>query len=229
MVKLIIFDLDDTLYDCSNTLVVRGRRRVARTIAGIINCTEEEAYLLQSEIEEEYGTKVNIYEKIVAIYRLPRKYIREFLEEFIQIEISDITPFPDVITILKKLKAQGYTLALVTSGEEQIQTRKIEVLGLSGSYFDDILIARRDTPPTKKDHFRNIIQRYRVKQEEIICVGDKIDDELTAGKSLGITTVMIEHGRHYKAYVKEPEKHIKPDYFIKNISCLHNVLAMRDL
>ena len=66
------------------------------------------------------------------------------------------------------------------------------------------------------------MQRYNLKPEEIICVGDKIDDELTAGKSLGIITVMFEHGRHFKAYLKEQDKHIKPDYFIKHIKNLLN-------
>ncbi|MBI5677614.1 MAG: hypothetical protein HZC52_03805 [Planctomycetes bacterium] len=64
-IKAIIFDLDDTLYDCSGTLVVRGRRQVAKTIARLINSSEEEAYHLQVEMEEKYGVKANIYEKIV--------------------------------------------------------------------------------------------------------------------------------------------------------------------
>lgn len=229
-VKLVILDLDDTLYDCSNTLVVQGRRRVAKTIAEITNCTEEEAYLLQSEIEEKYGTKVNIYEKIAALYHLPKRYVRELSEEFIHIEISGITLFPDVVNTLVQLKVQGYKLVLVTSGEEQIQRRKIALLGLlRDAYFDDILIAGRDIPPTKKDHFKDIIQRYNLRHEEIICVGDKIDDELTAAKSLGIITVMLKHGRHYKAYVKEPGKHIKPDYFIKHIKELLCVFDIQSL
>ncbi len=51
-IKAIIFDLDDTLYDCSGTLVVRGRRQVAKTIARLINSSEEAAYQLQLDMEE---------------------------------------------------------------------------------------------------------------------------------------------------------------------------------
>lgn len=60
-IKAIIFDLDDTLYDCSGTLVLQERRQIARTIARITHCPEEEAYLLQLETEEKYGIKANIW------------------------------------------------------------------------------------------------------------------------------------------------------------------------
>ena len=122
-IKAIIFDLDDTLYDCSGTLVLQGRRQVAKNIAKIINCSEGEAYTLQMEIEKKYGTIVDIYEKIVALYNLPNSYIKELLEEFIHIDISNISLFPDVTDTLIQLKVQGYKLILVTSGEKEIKNK----------------------------------------------------------------------------------------------------------
>ncbi|NUO09217.1 MAG: hypothetical protein HUU08_11145 [Candidatus Brocadia sp.] len=50
--RTIIFDLDDTLYDCSGTLVLQGRKHAAKMIAGLINCSEDEAYYLQLEMED---------------------------------------------------------------------------------------------------------------------------------------------------------------------------------
>lgn len=223
-IKAIILDLDDTLYDCSGTLVLQGRRQVAKNIAKIINCSEEEAYNLQVEIEKKHGTRVNIYEKIVALYNLPNSYIKELLEEFIHIEISNIFLFPDVMDTLIQLKVQGYKLILVTSGEKEIQGRKINVLGLSGGYFDDIFVVDRNNCQIKKNCFLEVMRRYNLKPEEITCIGDKIDDELTASKSLGITAVMFEHGRHYEAYLREPHKYIKPDYSIKHIK---DILKLR--
>ena len=212
--------MDDTLYDCSGTLVLRGRRQAAKTIARIINCPEEEAYLLQLEMEEKYGTKANIYEQIVKLYNLSNTYAKELLKEFIHVDISNITLFPDVMDTLIQLKVQGYKLILVTSGEKQIQRKKIKALGLNDSYFDEIFIADRNNGQTKKDYFKEIMQRYDLNPEEIVCVGDKIDDELAASKSLGMITVMFKHGRHYKAYLKEQDKYIKPDYSIKHIKDL---------
>ncbi len=225
-IKVIIFDLDDTLYDCSGTLVVRGRRQVAKTIAKLINCSEEEAYQLQLDMEEKYGVKANIYEKIVSHYHLPGTYAQELLEEFVHTDISDITVFPDVIDTMIQLKGRGYRMVLVTSGDKEIQRKKIDVLGLNNRYFDDIVITERNKGQPKKACFQEIMKRYDLQAEEFVCVGDKIDDELTASQSLGMVTGMFEHGRHYNAYLKVQDKYIKPDYFIKHI---RNILELRIL
>ena len=225
-IRAIIFDLDDTLYDCSGTLVLRGRRQVAGKIARLIKCSEEEAYNLQMEMEEKYGVKANIYEKIVSHYHLPGTYAQELLEEFVHIDISDITVFPDVIDTMIQLKGRGYWVVLVTSGDKEIQRKKIDVLGLNNRYFDDIVITERNNDQSKKACFQEIMKRYDLQPEEVICVGDKIDDELAASKSLGMVTVMFEHGRHYKAYLKVQDKYIKPDYFIKHIK---DILELRIL
>src|SRR3990167_2948644 len=215
-IKAIIFDLDDTLYDCSGTLVVRGRRQVAKTIARLINSSEEEAYQLQLDMEEKYGVKANIYEKIVSHYHLPSTYAQELLEEFVYVDISDITVFPDVMDTMIQLKGRGYRMVLVTSGDKEIQRKKIDVLGLNNRYFDDIVITERNKGQPKKACFQEIMKRYDLQPEEVICVGDKIDDELAASKSLGMFTIMFEHGRHYKTYLKEQNMHIKPDYSIRD-------------
>ncbi len=225
-IRAIIFDLDDTIYDCSGTLVLRGRRQVAKTIAKLINCSEEEAYQLQLDMEEKYGVKANIYEKIVSHYHLPGTYAQELLEEFVHTDISDITVFPDVIDTMIQLKGRGYWVVLVTSGDKEIQRKKIDVLGLNNRYFDDIVITDRNKGQSKKACFQEIMKRYDLQPEEVICVGDKIDDELAASKSLGMVTLMFEHGRHYKAYLKVQDKYIKPDYFIKHIK---DILELRIL
>lgn len=227
-IRAIIFDLDDTLYDCSGTLVLRGRKQVAAKIAGLIKCSEEEVYNLQLEMEEKYGVRENIYEKIVSYYHLPNLCAQELLEEFVHVDISNIILFPDVTCTLMHLKSQGYLLILITAGEKQIQEKKIRILGLNNNYFDYILIADKNNEQTKTEYFKQIMQQYKLKPAEIICIGDKIDDELTAGKSLGMVTVMFEHGRHYKAYLKARDNYIKPDYFIRHIKdipelcCLNN-------
>ena len=117
-------------------------------------------------------------------------------------------------------------MVLVTSGDKEIQRKKIDVLGLNNRYFDDIVITERNNDQSKKACFQEIMKRYDLQPEEVICVGDKIDDELAASKSLGMVPIMFEHGRHYKAYLKVQDKYIKPDYFIKHIK---DILELRIL
>ena len=55
-IKAVIFDLDDTLYDCTGSLIDASRKRAARAMveAGL-PCTEEEVYRLQKELTDKYG------------------------------------------------------------------------------------------------------------------------------------------------------------------------------
>ena len=50
-IKAVIFDLDDTLYDCTGSLIDASRRRAARAMveAGLPS-TEEEVYQLQKDL-----------------------------------------------------------------------------------------------------------------------------------------------------------------------------------
>ncbi len=52
-IKAIIFDLDDTLFDCTHTLVDSARKRAAKAMVNEgLNCSEKEAYNKMNELIE---------------------------------------------------------------------------------------------------------------------------------------------------------------------------------
>ena len=71
-IRAVVFDLDDTLYDCSGELVESARRRAAAAMvrAGL-PCTEEEAYSVQAELEAEFGPKFDVFQRIAQRYSCP--------------------------------------------------------------------------------------------------------------------------------------------------------------
>ncbi len=160
-IKAIIFDLDDTLYDCSGTL--------------ISNTTE----------------------------------------------IKNISLFPDVINSINKLRQIGYKLILVTAGVKDMQERKIKVLGLERQFDETVII---NNSSGKEGCFKDIVSKYNLNPEQVLCVGDKIKDEIAAGKSLGMFTALIEHGRHYNFY-KSNTNEIVPDLHLSNVPDLLKHLA----
>jgi len=160
-IKAIIFDLDDTLYDCSGAL--------------ISNITE----------------------------------------------IKNISLFPDVINSINKLRQSGFKLILVTAGDKDMQERKIKVLGLERQFDETIII---NNSSGKEGYFKDILNKYNLIPEQVICVGDKIKDEIAAGKSLGMITALIKHGRHYNFY-KSNTNEIVPDLYLSNVPDLLKHLA----
>ncbi|MFN3466113.1 MAG: HAD family hydrolase [Candidatus Brocadiales bacterium] len=61
--------------------------------------------------------------------------------------------------------------------------------------------------------------------EEIMCVGDRIEDELAAATALGIPTAMLRHGRHYERFASSPQREMTPDFFINNVGELLDLIS----
>ena len=199
-IKAIIFDLDDTLYDCSGTLVLKSRKLAAKIISKAVKCSETEALKLQLELEDCLGPKADIFHKIANQYNLPEDFCEEISNTINTLEVEGTTLFPGTMASIDELKRTGYKLFLVTFGNREIQEKKIKVLDLE-SAFDEIIIT--ENPLGKEKCFKEILAKYGLEPEQVLCVGDKIKDEIEVGKRLGMSTALMKHGRHYHFYKSE--------------------------
>ncbi|GAB63971.1 MAG: uridine diphosphate-N-acetylglucosamine-binding protein YvcK [Candidatus Jettenia sp.] len=226
-IKAVIFDLDDTLYDCTGLLIDASRKRAAKAMveAGL-PCTEEEAYQLQKELSDKYGPYHLVFNEIVNKYRANTTLINIAYKAYNSSEVSEIKPFPDVIPTLKELKDRGYYLFLLSVGVHERQENKINILGLR-PYFDEIVINDQEIGPLMEDCIRNLIGRYTISPCETVMVGDKIRDELRIAKSLGMITIQMLHGR----YKNEPSmnEYDRPHYKIKRIFQVPTILQLNNV
>ncbi len=215
-IKAIIFDLDDTLYDCSGTLVLKSKRLAAKIISKAIKCSETEALKLQLELEDRLGPKADISHEIANQYNLPEEFSEEISNTINTMEVEGATLFPGTMASINEFKRTGYKLFLVTFGNREMQEKKIKALGLEMA-FDKIIIT--DKPMGKEKCFREILSKYDLKPEQVLCVGDKIKDEIEVGKKLGMHTALVKHGRHYNFHKSEITENA-PYTFINKISDL---------
>ena len=124
-IKAVIFDLDDTLYDCTGSLIDASRRRAAKAlVAAGLPCTEEEVYQLQTELTEKYGPYHLIFNEIVNKYNADNTLVTIAYKAYNSSEVSEIKPFPYVIPALKELKENGYKLFLLTVGVHERQEKR---------------------------------------------------------------------------------------------------------
>jgi putative hydrolase of the HAD superfamily len=199
-VKVIIFDLDDTLYDCSGTLVLKGKKLAAKIISKAIKCSESEALKLQLELEARLGPKADIAREIARLHNLPEEFCKEMTNTTNTLEVEGAVLFPDTMGSINELKRIGYKLFLVTFGNREMQEKKIKFLGLERT-FDEIIIT--ENTRGKEKCFKEILTKYSLEPEQVLCVGDKIKDEIEVGKKLGMFTALMKHGRHYHFYKSE--------------------------
>lgn len=226
-IKAVIFDLDDTLYDCTGLLIDASRRRAAKAMveAGL-PCSEEEVHSLQKELTEKHGPYYLVFNEIVNRYKADRKLVSLAYKAYNGSEVVDIKPFPDVIPTLQELKGKGYKLFLLTVGVYERQEKKIQILGLK-PYFDEIIINDQEIGLRMEDCILDILGRHSISTGETVMVGDRVRDELRVAKSMGMTTIQMLHGR----FKSEPvaNGYDKPDYKIKRIFQIPTILQLNNM
>ena len=226
-IKAVIFDLDDTLYDCTGSLIDASRRRAAKALveAGL-PCTEEEVYQLQTELSEKYGPYHLIFNEIVNKYNADNTLVTIAYKAYNSSEVSEIKPFPYVISTLKELKEKGCKLFLLTVGVHERQEKKINILGLK-PYFDEIIISDQEIGLPLENCMRDLIGRHTINFGEAVMVGDRVREELRIAKSLGMATIQMLHGR----FKNEPVVNgcDKPDYKIKRIFQITTILQLQNM
>lgn len=194
-IAAVIFDLDDTLYDCAGQLADAARRRAAKAMveAGL-PCSEEEAYRLQIDLTAKLGVRVNIFEHIAEQYKKGKELARAAYTAYNRSDVGEIKPFPDVIPTLRSLRAAGFKLFILTTGVFTRQKRKIDVLGLA-PYVDDCLIEDDELGRPREAAFLELLHRHALISKEVAVVGDRPHDEIRTANYLGMTTIQMLHGR----------------------------------
>jgi len=222
-IRAVIFDLDDTLYDCTGLLVEAARLRAAKAIveAGL-PCTPGEAYRKQLELEQQLGPRSRVLERLAGLYGLGTDAVRRAREAYNSDEVGDIEPFPDVVPTLHELRARGTRLFLVTDGVHRRQEAKIRVLGFEG-LFDSIVINDTERGRLLEECYEQILRDHSLQPDEVLVVGDRLHAEIKAANTLGIITCRMLHGR-YSAL--EPRGDLEePVYRVERIAQVLDIVS----
>ncbi len=223
-IKAVIFDLDDTLYDCTGLLVELSRRQAARAMVEEgLPLTVEEAHKLQEKMAEKFGPSFLVFDEIARMYGRGQELVKVALRAYNSSELSGIQPFPETIPTLKQLKLEKYKLFLVTSGLHDRQEKKINLLGIA-PFFDQVLIHDQETDFRLEDCYKGLLKKYNLAADEVVVVGDRLDVELQVAKRLGMFAVQMLHGHHkMDPYLQNGEG---PDYKIQKFYHLPTVLGL---
>ena len=138
MIKAIIFDLDDTLFDCTATLVDSARKRAAKAMLEN-DFPEKEAIIYNkiNQLSQKLGAKADVFGILCKEYGLDERHTNNIVEVALNAYNSNVVEniqlFDDVLPTLAKLR-NHYRLALVTSGAYARQKRKIQILNLEKEF-----------------------------------------------------------------------------------------------
>lgn len=166
MKKIIVFDLDDTLY-----YEVQFVESAFNYINGFLNnrFNINIKYQIESLIE---AKEFNLYDWIVSNTEINSKdfpltlYLNLYRYHFPSIQLTN-----DNEQLLKRLKALEYKLGIITDGRSITQRNKIKALGLEK--YIDIIIISEETGYSKPDkHNFQLIENYYPNSSNFTYIGD---------------------------------------------------------
>lgn len=187
MIKLIIFDLDDTLYKEKD--YVRSWFNVcSKYIAEKFNLSEKEVFdELMFSFKNHWRWKN--FNHIVLKFKLPYDELMKLVKIY-QKHLPDIQLKKSVVEWLKKLK-EKFQIVILTNAEIQGQKNKVEALWI-WHIVDKIYYASAEWSEFEKPHerfFLKILKDFKLNKDEVIMVGDDLEADIGGAHNVWIKSL----------------------------------------
>ncbi|MXV62020.1 HAD-IA family hydrolase [Natronorubrum sp. JWXQ-INN-674] len=200
--RVVLFDLDDTLYpyppckaagidaarataldlgydldrDAFEAFYQSGRREVKRELAGTA-ATHERFLYFKRALEERIGEP-----RVGDVLALGEAFWEAYLDE--------MELFDGVAETLETLRENDVAVGIVTNLTTRIQLRKVDQLGLEDHI--DLLLTSEETGREKPGSvmFTLALSRLESRPSEAVMVGDNVEADIVGANAVGLETVL---------------------------------------
>lgn len=199
MNKVMIFDLDDTLYDQLSGFEYAYYRHFGDTDIGVERLYRHFRLYSEELFEATQTGKLSVPDMhVVRITRavadfdiaLPEEKARAFQRDYEyaqqHIELSDT-----IIEMLEYLIEKDVKLGLLTNGESDRQRAKIKALGLNQYIPDSNMFVSAELGLSKPDPaiFETVGKQLEVDSSETYFIGDHFDNDILGAMQVGWKTI----------------------------------------
>lgn len=178
MIKAVLFDLDGTLFDSSSGIFHTANYTMKEL--GFEECHDERQLRkfvgppLRECFRITFNTPEEYLDRCVEVYR----------KEYRKTGMHMCYPYPGIIDLLKYLRLHGLKTGVCTLKYETLAIDIIKEKGLF-ELFDVIFGTDSQGKITKADSISNAINRLGVDKNEVLMVGDTLND-LNGAKEVGV-------------------------------------------
>lgn len=224
MIKLVIFDLDDTLYP-EIDFVKSG----FKTVAGVIS--------------EDFGFEVNkVYDLLIRTFEKDRKFVFNRVLEHLNIYSDDylskliylyrthkpeIRLYEDAKEIIPYLR-EDFLIGLITDGFPTTQRIKVKTLNIE-EIFDSIIYTGERGKDYEKPSilpFRDMIESFQIKPYEAVYIGDNVEKDFKGPRDLGMFSIKVLRPNGIYGNSIPPSKDFEPDFAISSLCELKKLLKV---
>ncbi|OSM94892.1 HAD family hydrolase [Lonsdalea populi] len=217
MVKLVIFDIDDTLLD-HRAGAMKAISALKQQLAELdyinekydfiifLHAYEKRNHTLWSQFEIGKITISDVLKKrfdyIFDWFDIRTQHKLIFEEVFWGNYISNCHLTNNWISLLQKIQSE-FHLIICSNGMKEIQLKKLEKHKII-TFFDRFYFG--DAHPNCKpniDFFIRILEDFRLRPEQAIMVGDSVENDILPCQKLGIKTLKYDGKTSFKKIYKE--------------------------
>jgi putative hydrolase of the HAD superfamily len=234
MIRAVLFDLDDTLFDyrgfmsgCENYLSgLIGQHLGIPPTRCLVALRQVKRNLYRSKPLDpaifDWGERIS--RTTAFLGRTPElDLVRGIFLEFWNRFLSIIEPYPDAIGTLSMIHNLGLRSAVISNGIREQQTRKVEALGLSplldGEFYSEDVGRNKPARPV----FQHALRGVGVDPAESLMVGDLCHVDVKGGRASGMLTCWLRIGAYSHLTPKNESE--EPDYTIPRLTDLSAILS----
>jgi len=190
--KLILFDIDHTLFDTKHYLTT-----CFETIGASLHVQDKSAFIAQAFKLYREKRKLNYFQPEQFLEDLLKMTGSEGPSESLQFIFTDETIinnalYPDVENTLKTLSTQGILLGVFSAGHDSLQRLKIKSIShlLEEEHIHILEVKNKQETPL-------FVEKYAT---DVVCLVDDLPEVLKAmkKKSPAVTTILIDRDGKYR-------------------------------
>jgi len=207
-INAVIFDLDDTLLDRTQTFSLYIEYFYEKFLMNKISLYEKQKaiqYLINID-KNGYENRSLFYNKIIDKWNLeynPKELENNWIENFHKFTVPSLKLFE----ILEYLKHK-YVLGIITNGLTYMQKEKIKALKIK-EYFKEILISEDiGIKKPDKEIFLLCCERLNIIPSEAVYIGDNIEIDIMGAKNAGLNGIWLNKfniKNNYKMVIEDLE------------------------
>lgn len=224
-IRVIIFDLDNTLVDFMRMKEESCKAAVKAMILNGLDMDEEQAFTVLMNVYFDLGLESDsaFTDFLRSVGQFDHRILAAALNSYLKKKATLIVPYPDAEFVLKKLNKMGVVTAIVTDAPKTKAYQRLLAMGID-SYFR-FVVGFEDTGNGKHTGLPLLLAIDKLRKEltdlsnsEILMVGDSIKRDMEPAKKLGLKTAISKYGQ----IKKETSKSI--DYELHAINDLLKII-----
>lgn len=189
---ILVFDLDDTLYD-ESTYVLSGMKSVAKFLSKSTNISEDAINKSLQKVLKEQG-RGKVFDVVLHQLKLhSKKRVKECVSIY-RLHEPKIKLSKEGSGCLKRFK--DLPKYLVTDGNKIVQLKKIQALGIEPYFKKTFRTYQYGLKYSKPSTFcfQKIVQLEKVKPTSIVYIGDNPHKDFINLKKEGFRTIRLQSG-----------------------------------